>query len=183
MIPVTSRPLDTQASIDKADSPCMSKNRLIGAATALLVFAPMTAFADVWKWVDVHGNTHFVETQTPIYWWMDEIGKVHYSDSPDHEDAVAVELVWHSSGRLDAAVKTHEERMAAGEGAETDAERAAREAQEAHYCKRVQEIYESYKSAPKIYRTDANGEKEYLRKSEARALIRDVKGKRDTLCK
>ncbi len=165
-----------------ADIRFMNDPRLFWAA-ALLLITPIPALADVWKWVDVNGKTHFVETQTPIYWWMDEIGKVHYSDAPDHEDAIAVELVWHSSGRLDAAVKTHQEKTAAGENTETDTERRAREAQEAHYCKRVQEIYESYKNAPKIYRTGSDGEKEFLRKSETRALIRDVKSKRDTLCR
>lgn len=163
------------------DTAGMKYAATFGLVIALLLTAP--ASADVWKWVDANGKTHFVETRTPIFWWMDDIGKVHYSDSPDHEDAVQIELVWHSSGRLDAAVKDHEERLAAGDYVETDSERATREAQEAHYCKRVQEIYDSYKSAPKIYRTGADGEKEYLRKSQARALIRDVKTKRDTLCR
>ena len=68
----------------------------------LLLASPLsgTALADVWKWVDAQGNTHFVETDTPIYMWVDRFGKVHYSDTPDHEDAVSVELVWHSEGML-----------------------------------------------------------------------------------
>ena len=57
--------------------------------------------ADVWKWVDSTGKTHFVDTMTPIYTWIDENGKRHYSDTPGHEDAVSVELVWHSGGTLD----------------------------------------------------------------------------------
>ena len=160
------------------------RNRSLTRLLALTLLAlPGFASADVWKWVDVNGKTHFVETQTAIYWWMDEVGKVHYSDSPGHEDAVQIELVWHSSGRLDQAVKEHEEKAAAGVIPETAAEKKAREAAEAHYCQRVQEIYDSYVSAPEIYRTNARGKKETLNKRETRELIRDVKDKRDTLCR
>ena len=63
--------------------------------TTLLLLAglSLTAEADVWKWVDASGKTHFVDTMKPIFMWSDEFGKVHYSDTPDHEDAVSVELV------------------------------------------------------------------------------------------
>ena len=47
------------------------------------------ANADVWKWVDAVGDTHYVDTSTPIYTWLDDYGKVHYSDKPDHPNAVA----------------------------------------------------------------------------------------------
>ena len=66
----------------------------------LLVLGAATVQADVWKWVDAHGNVHFVDTMKPIFTWVDEQGQVHYSDAPDHEDAVAVQLVWVSSGSL-----------------------------------------------------------------------------------
>ena len=35
-----------------------------------------TAQADVWKWVDAQGKTHFVDTNTPIYTWVDASGDV-----------------------------------------------------------------------------------------------------------
>ena len=49
-----------------------------------------TANADIWKWVDANGKTHFVSTMKPIYTWIDEFEKVHYADKPEHEDAIAV---------------------------------------------------------------------------------------------
>lgn len=151
-------------------------------AFLLLSLAPTAALADVWKWVDVDGRTHFVETRTPIFWWMDEGGNVQYSDSPDHEDAVAIELVWHSSGRLQQAVENQKAREEQG-APESPSDRAAREAAEAVYCQRVQEIYESYEKAPRIYRSNSDGKREYLSQRETRALIRDVRKKRDTLCR
>ena len=151
----------------------------------LLVGLSLTAQADVWKWVDSSGKTHFVDTMKPIFTWSDEFGKVHYSDTPDHEDAVSVELVWHSSGSL-ADVADGEEEPASGGYAypgETAEERAEREKAEAYYCKRATEIYESYVNAPQLYRTNESGEREYLSKEEASATIAETKAKRDELCR
>ena len=67
---------------------------------ALTIGLALPAYADIWKWVDANGKTHFVDTKTSIYTWVGEDGKVHYADTPDHEDAVSVELVWHSPGTL-----------------------------------------------------------------------------------
>ena len=60
-----------------------------------------SASADIWKWLDADGETHFVDTKTSIFTWVDESGRAFYSDTPDHEDAIAVQLVWHSEGSLD----------------------------------------------------------------------------------
>ena len=62
-------------------------NKLLTICLLTTVFAP-TAQADIWKWVDASGKTHFVDSSRPIYTWTDESGKSHYADSPGHEDAV-----------------------------------------------------------------------------------------------
>ena len=108
----------------------------------LSVFCCGSAAADVWKWLDADGETHFVDTSTSIFTWVED-GKVFYSDTPDHEDAVAVQLVWISKGTLD------DKESAAGSSdgyafpGETPEERAEREDAEAYYCKRAIEIYDS----------------------------------------
>jgi len=51
----------------------------------LMLGLSQTAQADIWKWSGAFGNTHFVDTTTPIYMWVDDVGKSHYAD---HEDAV-----------------------------------------------------------------------------------------------
>ena len=142
------------------------------------------ANADVWRWVDRDGKTHFVDTNTPIYVWTDEFGEHHYSDMPDHEDAVSVELVWHSKGTLEDV-----EESLAGEDAddggypgESLEDRYAREQAEAYYCKRATEIYESYLNAPQLYRTNDAGEREYLSKDEKLATLAETRAKRDALC-
>ena len=151
------------------------------AVVALIACAH--AQADVWKWVDAKGDTHFVDTNTPIYTWVDDSGDVHYSDTPDHEDAVSVELIWVSNKNLDDAADSS---TASGSGyahaGETPADRAEREAAEAYYCKRATEIYESYANAPKLYKTDENGERVYLTDAEAKQTIDETRAKKDELC-
>jgi hypothetical protein len=152
---------------------------------ALTLGLSLPAFADVWKWVDATGKTHFVDTMKPIYTWIDENGKRYYSDTPGHEDAVSVELVWHSSGTLDDL-----EGAAGGDAddgyaypGETAEERAEREAADAYYCKRATEIFESYLNAPRLYRTNDAGEREYLSEKEAAATIAETKARMNELCR
>lgn len=151
-------------------------------AALLCLLACSGAHADIWKWVDAHGNTHFVDSDRPIYTWLDETGKVHYSDKPDHENAVSVQLVWHSAGNLEGL---DEPKAQAGAAApdpdETAEERYEREQAEAYYCKRAREIYESYQNAPRLYRT-VNGEREYLSDEQAAQTLADTKARVDELC-
>lgn len=157
-------------------------NRLI--PVMLLLGIGAAANADVWRWVDQDGKTHFVDTDTPIYTWTDELGEHHYSDMPDHEDAVSVELVWHAKGSLDDLAGSLDDEEA-DDGAypgETEEERHARKQAEEYYCKRATEIYESYANAPQLYRTNTDGEREYLSKAEKAQTLRDTKAKRDDLC-
>jgi hypothetical protein len=150
----------------------------------LILGLAQTASADIWKWVDASGNTHFVDTQSPIYTWIDEDGKAHYADHPDHEDAVSVELVWLSAGTLEedggsAAAPKEDGYAYPGETAE---QRAERKRAEEYYCKRATEIYDSYMNAPQLYKTDENGEREYLSKADVARTIAETRSKKDDLC-
>jgi Zn-finger nucleic acid-binding protein len=151
---------------------------------ALLFGICLSANADVWKWVDALGKTHFVDTMKPIYTWVDEFGKIHYSDTPDHEDAVSVQLVWLSTGTLDEVSETKDKPEPGGYAypGETAEDRAEREKAEAYYCKRATEIYDSYLNAPQLYRTGEDGEREYLSKKDAAATIAETKAKMNELC-
>lgn len=157
--------------------------KILLATVVLLFGCCLTANADVWKWVDATGKTYFVETMKPIYTWVDEDGRFHYSDSPDHEDAVLVVLVWHSKGRLTDLGENKVDEISDGLADETDEERANREAAEAHNCKRATEIFESYVNAPRLYRTGEDGDREYLSKKEKAATIAETKAKMTDLCR
>ena len=157
--------------------------KLVPICVLILGFA-QTANADIWKWVDAHGKTHFVSTLRPIYTWIDESGKVHYADHPDHEDAVSAELVWLSAGTLeegDGSASAPKEDGYAYPG-ETAEQRAERKRAEEYYCKRATEIYDSYMNAPQLYKTDENGKREYLSKADAAQTIAATRAKKDDLC-
>jgi hypothetical protein len=153
-------------------------------AALLLSFACAAAQADVWMWVDASGKTHFVDTKKSIYTWVDESGDIHYSDTPDHEDAVSVQLVWVSDGTIED-VKSASDESGSGYAypGETPEERAAREEAEAYYCKRATEIYESYVNAPRLYKTNDAGEREYLDKEEAAQTLAETRARKDELCR
>ena len=153
------------------------------AVLALVAGLGAAAQADVWSWVDASGKTHFVDTMKSIYTWVDDRGDVHYSDTPDHEDAIAVQLEWVSGGTLDDLQASNDE---SGSGyaypGETPEERAEREKAEDYYCKRATEIYESYVNAPRLYKTNENGEREYLDKNTVAATIAETREQKDALC-
>jgi len=143
------------------------------------------AHADIWKWVDANGETHLVDSKTPIYTWADERGDVHYSDTPGHEGAVLVQLVWVSSGTLEEEPEQPKEESGSGYAfpGETDAQREEREQVEAYYCKRATEIYDSYVNAPHLYETNEDGEREYLDEDEMAQTIAETRAKKDELCR
>jgi len=158
----------------------MTRNFLI--SLALLLALSSGARADVWRWVDADGNTHYVDSDRAIWTWRDDNGKSFYSDKPDHEDAIRVQLFWHSSGSLDdvdAAGDPGAEPVNAGESVD---ERSQREAAVAHNCKRANEILESYENAPALYRTDESGERHVLTEKEYAAEIAAAKEKTRFLC-
>ncbi len=144
-----------------------------------------TANADIWKWVDAFGKTHFVSTMKPIYTWVDEFDNVHYADKPEHQDAIAVQIVWHSKGTIDETGEPGDESETdefAFPG-ETEEQRAERKQAESYYCQRATEIYESYVNAPQLYRTDESGEREFLSKADVAQTIADTRAKKESLCK
>ena len=97
---------------------------------------------------------------------------------------MSVELVWVSSGSL-AEVEGDEDESGSGYAypGETPDERAEREKAEAYYCKRATEIYESYVKAPRLYKTNDAGEREYLSKEEAARTIAETRTQMNELCR
>jgi hypothetical protein len=152
----------------------------------LILGLTQTASADIWKWVDALGETHFVSTMRPIYTWVDESGKVHYADHPGHEDAISADLIWHSASSIEDAGKTASASAPEEDGyaypGETAEQRAERKRAEEYYCKRATEIYDSYTNAPQLYKTNDDGEREYLSKADAAKTIAETRAKKDELC-
>ncbi len=154
------------------------------AILTLVLTLSVAAKADVWRWIDADGKTHFVDTMKPIYVWIDEWGELHYSDKPEHEYVLSVELMWHSTGSVDEMAADEDESGSGGYAhpGETAEDRTERERAQAYYCKRATQIYESYLNAPQLYRTNDDGERQYLNKKDAATKISETLYKRNELC-
>ncbi len=154
-------------------------------AVILLGFS-FSASADIWRWTDMNGVVRYVTSTKALYTWADDTGKVHYSDAPDHEDAVRVELVWHAKGNQlykDGDSLVADNAMAESvTDTDSEIERLARDAEEARYCQRAKEVYDSYVNAPRLYNTDKNGKREYLKPHETRRLLAETKATVKELC-
>jgi len=160
-------------------------NRMLFVVALLFGFS-LPANADIWKWTDAFGKVHFVDTLKPIYTWVEE-GRVFFSDTPDHEDAVSVELVWVSTGNDIEQAEAETKKQAAPHEkwayvGETPEERLQRENAEKYYCKRAQDIYDSYQKAPRLYRTNEAGVREYLSDEQAAQTLAETKARVEELC-
>lgn len=160
--------------------------RILLTIWLLLCISPI-AVADVWRWTDANGNVHYVTSKNPIYTWVDDYGMVQYADKPGHEDAISVDLVWHSTADSVEEVMAEEESKSSGSGwahpGETPEERLEREKAEQYYCKRAQDIYDSYLNAPRLYETNGDGEKVYLTDEQAAAKIKETEDAVAEVCR
>ena len=152
----------------------------------LFLSLTQTANADIWKWVDALGKTHFVSTMRQSAGSSAHPTKVHYADHPDHADAISADLVWHSVGSLEktdgsASASASKEDGYAYPG-ETAEQRAERKRAEEYYCMRATEIYDSYMNAPQLYKTNEDGEREYLSKADVAQTLAETRAKKDELC-
>jgi hypothetical protein len=159
--------------------------KFILSLSLLLIAAGYTGpvRADIWKWVDMDGYVHYVDSKIPIYTWRDDDGRISFSDRPEHPSAIRAELVWHSTGSLDQPV---EEPVASDPGAwpgETAEQRERRKQAEAYYCERAREIYEMYAGAPSLYSTGEDGKRHYLTEEETAATLAETEQRVAELCR
>lgn len=108
-----------------------------------------------------------------IYKWTDEEGNVHYEDRPSGaptEERLALNYRRTDSGAVQQRVNARHEREAERAEAKSQAEAAEREAadnaaaaaERQQACERARARLETYLQSPRLYRTDANGERVYL---------------------
>jgi membrane-bound lytic murein transglycosylase len=133
----------------------MNSNRLfIASACALLLAVSPTLASEIYKWTDEDGTVHYGDT--PSGNPTEERLDVAYKRS----DSNAIR------GRIDArhereanSRKAAEERDKAKQEA---AEEAAAAEQKQQKCEQARDRLQSYLSARRLYREDANGERVYL---------------------
>ncbi len=108
-----------------------------------------------------------------IYKWTDEEGNVHYEDRPSGaptEERLALSYRRTDSSAVQRRINARHDRQTARAEAQSVAEAAEREAADSaaaaeerkQACERARARLEKYLQAPRLYRTDANGERVYL---------------------
>ena len=108
-----------------------------------------------------------------IYKWVDEDGNVHYEDRPSGmptEERLALNYRRTDSGAVQQRVAARHDREASRAEARSQAEAAKQEAAEnaaaaeerKQACERARARLETYLQSPRLYRTDADGERVYL---------------------
>ncbi len=119
-------------------------------AAAVLALACLSATADVYKWVD-------------------DNGKVHYSDRPlgDESTAMAIRsqptdnarITAEKQARIERLAAENEEQTRAAEDAARDAENEARREEN---CRRAREAFASLQNAERLYIPLEDGGRQYL---------------------
>jgi hypothetical protein len=108
-----------------------------------------------------------------IYKWTDEDGNVHYEDRPSGaptEERLALNSRRTDGGAVQQRVAARHDRQASRAEARSQAEAAKQEAadnaaaaeERQQACERARARLETYLQSPRLYRTDANGERVYL---------------------
>lgn len=113
-----------------------------------------------------------------MYKWVDENGDVHFSDRPQHTNAGRIQLAYTVGNQ--ARQPDGEVEPSADESA---AETSERERAEAYFCKQATEAYDEYKSAPSLYKTDDDGQREYLSDEEVADLLAETRSKISEWCR
>jgi hypothetical protein len=108
-----------------------------------------------------------------IYKWTDEDGNVHYEDRPSGaptEERLALNFRRTDSGAVQQRINARHDRQSSRAEEKSMAEAARQEAAEnaaaaeerEQACERARARLETYLQSPRLYRTDANGERVYL---------------------
>lgn len=139
------------------------KLRLITISALLFAGAAGTASADVYRWVDEHGEAHYTDRWVP--------GSELIRSSKPHPGAQGAEASHQSS--------SSEQKKVAAAGAQASAEAAQQAAARAmkqdvakareQQCKEAQERYTQAVQARRLYKSTKDGERDYMSDDEADA--------------
>ncbi len=128
-------------------------------------------------------------TTAEVYKWTDETGRVHYSDKPDGEDLVVMNV---KSKRTDKAAlaQVRQEKLDAAQAAAADLQAqealAEEEMQNAaireENCRRATEAVTSMKNAQRLYVPSEGGERRYLSDDEIAERIQRAETDQSRWC-
>ncbi len=131
----------------------MRRSSVLSVIAAACGLTAASAHADVWKWVDPHGQVQYSDRWVPGAQLI-KSDRVHASSPSSAEEGRKPDASPLGAGQPD--------RQAASQAVQKDVAAARTE-----QCKQAKERYEKSIQARRIYRTGKNGEREYLTDDEA----------------
>ncbi|MFL6548519.1 MAG: DUF4124 domain-containing protein [Povalibacter sp.] len=142
---------------------------------ATLVLGTGVAHADVYKFVDAHGNVLYTDKPATLPAQRLSV-QSHKTDVVEAQARQQAEM-----SRMQAANQTttqnaqqQADKKAAGELTEKD---------KAERCVKARERYDSYMNSQRLYESQANGERRYLSDAELTTARTSAKASMDELCK
>lgn len=140
-----------------------------------LILASAAASADVYKFVDAHGNVLYTDKPATL-------PAERLSVQTRKTDTVEVQARQEADlARIQAANQASTQN--AQKQADKQAATQATEKDKADRCIKARERYDKYMSSQRLYETDANGERRYLSDAELTAARNSAKTSMDELCK
>jgi hypothetical protein len=122
-----------------------------------------------------------VSANAEVWKWVDQNGTVHFGDRPQHANSQGIKLQRYSPAGRSGKSNRHDQgnaRSSVASNADADpAESAEGKKAQEYYCNQATEIYASYRKAPRLYKTNASGQREYLSDKEAAELLAETKAK------
>ncbi len=149
--------------------------RYNGVFLCLFLFTPL-AHADIYKWVDEHGQTHFSQLPPPV----DQPAKIIKKPPPPATDPEAAQQ------ELDALIKQQEkadELEAEREKQQRlEAEKAKRAEQRQQNCRTAQHNLQQYKNNPGRRFIDSEGNVTRLGEEKRQEMIKQSQQAIDQFC-
>ena len=128
--------------------------RILAIAAVLLGLASV-AQADVWRWTDASGTIHYSDSWVPGSVLVKTDTRTSYSTGPTSAPAPSAD----ASAPTDAAQAERDKRDVAADVQKTQADQ----------CKKARETYDKAVASRRIYKTAADGTREFLSDADADA--------------
>lgn len=150
------------------------RNQTLVTAILLCIFAASGAFAkEIYKWTDEEGNVHYEDK--PIGAQSERVAIASRPTNPAYVQA-------QTQARVDARVREAEEAAAAAAAGPTAEELKVEADARAQKCDQYRATLQSFLVSRRIYREDADGERDYMDEVEMQAARDKVEGQVEEYC-
>jgi 2-polyprenyl-6-methoxyphenol hydroxylase-like FAD-dependent oxidoreductase len=133
-----------------------------------------------------------LQLQAEVYQWVDEQGRVHFSDRPNEDGSTGIKIKEQQDAPTSDGPSERQQKMQrmldvyAEERAEREEAKQKQQAElkkRKQYCARAKDRYNSHTRATGIYNLGSDGERRYLSEEERARHIKQLKSDIARWCK